>query len=807
MNGSLYAVGPLNTDAINNYALTVKGNFLNNSTFTGNSSIVNLNGSSLQTISGTGTATFGTLKINNKAGVSLGKAVTITTLDIGNDTVNSIFNDGGYAITTANTLNLTSGTYNCAATGATAFPWATLSASVGTTVNYNGAGAQTAAGLIYDNLKINNSAGVTLGGATTINSGILTIGDVTGSSIFNDGGYAITTANTLNLTSGTYNCTVSGATAFPWSTLNANAGTTVNYGCAGAQTVADKTYENLTLSGSGLKTTSGSTTVNEILSMEGTATASATPTYGASSTLQYKGSSAQTTTDIEFPSSSAAPNLIINNTNGVTLHANRTVAGTLSITGAFNINPSIELTVNGTTTLNSAHCLVIQSDASNEGSFIDNGTISGGGSADVQRWVSTNASTDCWEYFSVPISAASSNLYASAKHKVYYGIETTNNWGSYAAGANVTLNPFTGYTRHYVYADGDVDGVVTNTGTLNTGGFGSSNNLTRTEAAPGKQHGWNLMGNPYPSSMDWDALSGWTKTHLISSVYYRKNGTFACYVSGYGTNGGTNLIPPMQAFWVRVDTTFTTGTLLISNSVRVHGSQNIYKTKSSNNTLHLTATNNTNALTDDTYVIFAPNATDGFDAQYDAYKMFAPDTAYPQLYTNNGNDMAINSLSDLVGKRDVALGFLTTLSGIYTLTADEVSSFTNNGNTVYLEDLVTSAYQDLSQNNTYQFLSGATSGFSRFILHFNPTVTDIKESTQNNNNVLIYSNKNEVHLNSLKALNGDVNIYDMLGQLVASKHVSGTTSAVITLNPVSAVYIVKYITSEQTTSARVFVNQ
>jgi len=54
------------------------------------------------------------------------------------------------------------------------------------------------------------------------------------------------------------------------------------------------TYNNLTLAGNGAKTTAG-ITVNGILSMEGTATASAALTYGASAVLQYAGSSTQST--------------------------------------------------------------------------------------------------------------------------------------------------------------------------------------------------------------------------------------------------------------------------------------------------------------------------------------------------------------------------------------------------------------------------------------------------------------------------------------------------------------------------------
>ena len=48
--------------------------------------------------------------------------------------------------------------------------------------------------------------------------------------------------------------------------------------------------------------------------------------YGINASLKYSGTTAQTTTDAEFPSSDGPPNLIIANKKGVTLHASRTIS-------------------------------------------------------------------------------------------------------------------------------------------------------------------------------------------------------------------------------------------------------------------------------------------------------------------------------------------------------------------------------------------------------------------------------------------------------------------------------------------------
>ncbi len=120
-------------------------------------------------------------------------------------------------------------------------------------------------------------------------------------------------------------------------TLNTAAGCTVEYNAAAAQTVGDFDYENLTLSGSGAKTVTGAT-VNATLSIQGTAAASGTsPTYGANAILEYKGSAAQTTSNVEFPSSISA-DVTINNASGVTLNGAKTVSGLLSMTsGTLNM--------------------------------------------------------------------------------------------------------------------------------------------------------------------------------------------------------------------------------------------------------------------------------------------------------------------------------------------------------------------------------------------------------------------------------------------------------------------------------------
>jgi hypothetical protein len=165
----------------------------------------------------------------------------------------------------------------------------TLTAAAGSTIDFNGTTAQSAGGYTYAILKANNSAGVTLSGAVTVSA--LTIGDVKANSLFNDGGFQVTSLGTLNLTSGKFrlgSATVS--TTFPvFTTMTISPGTTVEYVAGVAQTVSGAPpYRNLTISGIGVKTLSASLTVNENLTVNDSGGASAL-TLSGDNTLTVNG--------------------------------------------------------------------------------------------------------------------------------------------------------------------------------------------------------------------------------------------------------------------------------------------------------------------------------------------------------------------------------------------------------------------------------------------------------------------------------------------------------------------------------------
>ncbi len=156
--------------------------------------------------------------------------------------------------------------------------------------------------------------------------------------------FVIAPSATLTLSSGTLNVT---GNIFSSGTVS-GAGALVCSGTS-AQTVKSASFENFTVSNTTGIILDGNLTINGALTMTAGSITPGTYTvaYGSGGSLIYNGGSAQTSTDIEFPASSGPANLTVNNISGVTLHADRTVSGTLTLTsGELSIGAHI-LTLDG----------------------------------------------------------------------------------------------------------------------------------------------------------------------------------------------------------------------------------------------------------------------------------------------------------------------------------------------------------------------------------------------------------------------------------------------------------------------------
>ncbi len=443
-------------------------------------------GSQLTVGAGTGTVTFEGNKVNTLTMTSGGTLIA-GSLVLTNTSLTWTPGTGTVQLQATNTLpaSVFTSFYNLTITTGTTTLAVNLAINSGGTLTIN-SGATLARStylLTLNGNLINNggttsgSGGVTIAGTATQSIGSFTTtgtvsmtktaGTATFTGNVNGGAFTLSgSGGTLNLGAGlTHTFTgawtrTNGALLGNSSTLNIGgtttntagtftAGTsTVKYNGA-AQTIANVTYNNLTLSGSGAKTTTGAT-VNGILSMEGTATASAAPTYGASAVLEYAGSSTQTT----GPELTATiPNLSINNANGIILNSSPTISNTLTLTSG-NITTGTNTVIIGSS-----------------------GSVSGGSSSsfvlgNLQKYVATGATSRTFEvgtasgYTPVTVAFGSvsvaGNLSVNATAGEHANIAPSRINSSKDVNAYWTLTnsgiTFDSYSATFTFVSGDVDG-------------------------------------------------------------------------------------------------------------------------------------------------------------------------------------------------------------------------------------------------------------------------------------------------------------------------------------------------------------
>jgi len=144
---------------------------------------------------------------------------------------------------------------------------------------------------------------------------------------------------------------------------------TANYefnGTAQAMSGLPQTINNLTLSGSGLKTSNNTDlTINGILSMEGTATISFLPKYSTSATLQYNTSSSRVAGVEWMNTFTAIGGVLIKNTGIITLNSQK----------QFGSKINIPLNISSESTLKTDNFKLTF-----YGNFINNGTLEAGSS-------------------------------------------------------------------------------------------------------------------------------------------------------------------------------------------------------------------------------------------------------------------------------------------------------------------------------------------------------------------------------------------------------------------------------------------
>ncbi|MEO6883928.1 MAG: PKD domain-containing protein [Bacteroidia bacterium] len=445
-------------------------------------------------------------------------------------------------------------------------------------------------------------------------------------------------------------------------------------------------------------------------------------------------------------------NIILNNSVGINLTNSENLIGTLTL-------------MKGTFT-STGQNLTLISDAAGTASIASIPTGANFvGNITMQRYLPPGQTG--WRFLASAVSGATLQQWTNC----FY---TTGFVGSNDPG-NAFVSIYTyNESAPGVFSNGYVGATNTSNSILNTGGYwcyvgptpltikvtGPPNKLTQTfsptytASGGASQDGWNMISNTYPSAIDWNAASGWTKTKINNAIYIWNSQLqqYASYVSGIGTNGGSNIIPSSQSFWVQ--TNGSSPKLVMTENVKSSSNKPFTKIENNHNvqslSIHLRI--NGNSYSDETFILFNKEATMAFDSLLDAYKIVSTSTAVPSISSLSQNaDFSINSIPELDSSLSIPLRVKVGTSGTYTISSDNLTNIPKNSCLV-LEDLLTGIKTDLKNTNTYSFTISDTTNAPRFLLHVSAGMetkyfpTDCEHATalvnSNGNGTFIFTWKN-----------------------------------------------------------------
>ncbi len=476
-------------------------------------------------------------------------------------------------------------------------------------------------------------------------------------------------------------------------------------------------------------------------------------------------------------------------------------------------------------TLNANGNLTLLSTAAQTALVSGSGTGEVTGNLTMQRYLPTGFG---YYYFSSPfigdlVNDFSSEINLAASFPDVYSFNeslSSAGWVNYTNPSGL-LTPLAGYAVNFGVSSTPLTvslrGVVSNH-TISAGAL-YNHNMPFTQ-------GFNLVGNPYPSPIDWNAVGGWSKTNIDNAIYFFTNGTvnqytgtYSSFVNGISSDGvASNIIAAMQGFFIHVSngTYPVAGLLAVNNTAR-----NLYLTtaffdytvpQAPSPFIRLSAGFFDEGVTGDPAAFYFKAGADGaFDKSLDALKLMNTHSGVPNLFAiaTDTSRLSIYALPDTFDTLEtVPLGLITAQDGWISFKATDIENIPS-GLYVYLSDTKTGIDRDLLTAPPYRLYLASGEYKNRFFLNFSTKEPAASGSsgTLPNGPLQAYGSAGALFVNgNLNAgEQGEVRVFDMRGQLVLRGEISGSTYQPFYSNFATGIYLVSLTSPEGTQTKKVLI--
>jgi len=447
--------------------------------------------------------------------------------------------------------------------------------------------------------------------------------------------------------------------------------------------------------------------------------------------------------------------------------------------------------------------LVLESDATGDATIIALGSVTfgTGGKAIVQRYMP--GAISAWHMISSPVNGMAitgSNWAPGGDEDLFLWDEPEpGTWVNYK---NTTESPTFSATNpgnNFVTGRGYIANYNEASPTYN---FESDSlnqgdiNITLAKSAAKSwtwSAGWNLIGNPYASGLNWSAVS---KTGILAEDHAQVYNPNKSGGAGYDQ---VTTIASGQGFFVLAASNTAVLNLQPSQQLHVTG-QSFLKQEASEDKLVLRLTGG--QYYDETKIVINETSSTEHDF-YDATKLFSFNPQVPQLYSqiSDGRGLAINSIPAISETMTIPLSIKVQGNGIMSINVAEIAGMFE-GQAIYLHDLLTNTITKLSETPTYNFTASGNDNPDRFLLKFGTVgITELPGNSLLN----AYMNGNLLYIHNPDAVKAQVEVYNIVGQPILNKEI-GQGLQSIPLNVATGTYLVMMRTDMAIATRKIFIH-
>lgn len=557
-------------------------------------------------------------------------------------------------------------------------------------------------------------------------------------------------------------------------------------------------------------------------------------TLETGSTVEYSKSTAQTVSDftpgyydLKFSGigEKSAANLKVNNLTTVN-------AGTLKILEtADNATPNVFYAHKGINNIGGTVILETNANLMQDATGVTNG-------GDIQAKRKAKLPTMGYTYWSSPVS--SQNLYTfsdgggpdgTPKNRFWQYDEATDKFKNTGV---FLLNDFSVFESGKGYAiRGQVRFTATPalshefsfTGTPHNGSLTFSN-----LKYSGADKGYNLVGNPYPSNIDFDELYNINSAKIYATAYFWTNNDMSVTAqqgSGYAGNnyaiynltGGApaveldpapdqpalasstpnNIIKVGQGFIIKAKNGANNQPLSFTNAVRVAESGIFFNNKVSapKNRFWLKMKSPAN-ITNTILIGYIPTATNDFEIDYDGELFVVGSDSFYSIL--GSKKLAIQGKTTFDEDDKVILGNEYSQNGTYTISLKTAEGVFNGNQNIYLKDKLLNKVANLSQGD-YTFQATKGTDITRFEVVYKDEAVLGTDSTSKSD-FEVYRDGTEYVITSSKVL-GKIEVYDAAGRLVITQKSANKNTRLDGTKLTNGVYIIKVENSGDVRSKKI----